>query len=146
MHKQTVEVVRYSVLVNNQEYIVTEADPSGFSPGSMGAANIIESKILINDTMTEQQKMATLVHEVTHIIACHNALSCEDSEQEVSVLANGVYDFIVNNPEVVLNMLSLYHDLGEFGMSEVGYDDDDDDNAPAVSGEMGFKIDCTCTK
>lgn len=141
MHKQTVEVVRYPIVLNNQEYIVTEADPSGFSPGSMGAANIVESKILINDTMTEQQKMATLVHEVTHVIANQNALSCSDSEQEVAVLANGIYDFIVNNPDVILNILSLYHDLEEFGLCNVEEEWDDDDE----KREIGFATNaCQC--
>ena len=141
MHKQTVEVVRYPIVLNNQEYIVTEADPSGFSPGSMGAANIVESKILINDTMTEQQKMSTLVHECIHVIANQNALSCEESEQEVAVLANGVYDFIVNNPEVVLNMLSLYHDLESFGLCNVEDEWDDEEE----TREMGFATNrCAC--
>ena len=141
MNKQTVEVVRYPIRLNNQEYIVTEADPSGFSPGSMGAANIIESKILINDTMTEQQKMATLVHEAIHIIANQNALSCEESEQEVSVLANGIYDMIVNNPEVILNMLSLYHDLEQFGLCDVEQEWDDEEEV-FEKGEIGFKPGC----
>ena len=119
MQKKTIEVIQYPVYLNNQEYIVTESDPSGFSSGHMGAANIVESKILINETMTEQQKMATLVHEVTHIIACQNALSCSESEQEVAVLANGIYDFIINNPEVVLNMLSLYTDIESYIMDNI---------------------------
>lgn len=132
MHKKTIEVVQYPMFLNNQEYLVTEADPSGFSGGSMGAANIIENKILINETMTETQKAATLIHEAMHVIACQNALDCANSEKEIAVLANGVYDMIVNNPEVMLGILSLHHDLSEFEMVE----EDADGNIDEVDGQV----------
>ena len=108
------DVCGYSIVVGNQEYDVCEVDPNGWNQTSMGAVNIIESKILINEKMNSTQKAATLVHEVIHVIADQNATAVAESEQDVTVIANGVYDFIISNPEVVLGMLSLYHDLSEF--------------------------------
>lgn len=140
MNKQTVEVVAYPVLVGNQVYEVREADPLGWNQGSMGCVNIIESKILINENMVETQKASTLTHEILHIIADQNSLDWAGSEQDVTIVANGVYDFIVNNPEVILNMISLYHDLEEFGLCSVE-DEWDDEEETSEKGVVGFKSD-----
>jgi len=145
MQKQTIEVVSYPILVGNQEYEVREADPLGWNQGSMGCVNIIESKILINENMNDTQKASTLMHEIIHIIADQNSLECACSEQEVTILANGVYDFIVNNPAVILDMLSLYHDFNEFGLTNVDevWDDDEED---ALNGAVPMGFDTkTCT-
>lgn len=130
MNKQTVEVVSYPVLVGNQVYEVREADPLGWNQGSMGCVNIIESKILINENMVETQKASTLTHEALHIIADQNSLDWAGSEQDVTIIANGVFDFIVNNPEIIIWMLSLYHDLEDFGLCNVEdeWDDIDDES------------------
>lgn len=128
MQKQTVEVVAYPILVGNQLYEVREADPLGWNQGSMGCVNVIESKILINENMVETQKASTLVHEVMHIITDQNSLDCAHSEQDVTIIANGVFDFIVNNPDVVLHIISLYHDLEEFGLCNVEDEWDDEES------------------
>lgn len=141
MNKQTVEVVAYPVLVGNQLYEVREADPLGWNQGSMGCVNIIESKILINENMVETQKASTLTHEVLHIIADQNSLDWAGSEQDVTIVANGVYDFIVNNPDIILHIIGLYHDLEEFGLCSVE-DEWDDEEEVAENGVMGFKPEC----
>ena len=140
MQKQTIEVVSYPILVGNQEYEVREADPLGWNQGSMGCVNIIESKILINENMNDTQKASTLTHEALHIIADQNSLDCANSEQDITILANGVFDFIVNNPAVILDMLSLYHDFSDFGLVRVDdeWDDKEESEEDCKTKAVGF--------
>jgi hypothetical protein len=61
----------------------------------MGAYNVGMSKIVIDNSMSPETKEATLVHEIIHAIDKANALGF--SEQEVSVIATGVYSFLRDN-------------------------------------------------
>lgn len=78
---------------------VEYSDPSLWSEGALGRAYILESKIIINDTLKDDLKLLTLIHEVTHLIS--NLQGVELDETQVTALSHGFYSFIKNNLEIL---------------------------------------------
>lgn len=73
--------------------------------GDLGAYRDEESEIYINTTKPKREILNTLLHETLHAI-CHNyglreSMECKEEEKLVSVLANGLTQTFVTNPELL---------------------------------------------
>jgi hypothetical protein len=83
--------VLHGVSISIEEFVPRPWD----ADEPMGAYNVGLSKIVIDNSMSPETKEATLIHEIIHAIDKANALGF--SEQEVSVIATGVYSFLKDN-------------------------------------------------
>ena len=89
-------IQRGSCILNGVPISIEEFAPRPWDDSEpMGAYNVGMSKIVIDSSMSPETKEATLVHEIIHAIDKANALGF--SEQEVSVIATGVYSFLKDN-------------------------------------------------
>lgn len=74
--------------------------------GKMAYTNNHMATIRVRSTMAESVKRTTIMHEVIHALCCINDLAIDNSETQVSVLANGVLMFLRDNPEMARRLLA----------------------------------------
>lgn len=115
---------RYPIFLQNQQFEVIDSDPDDWTYEGMGRANSIRLRILVRADMPPTQKLAVTVHEVVHMMADANSLSFASDEKEVSVLANCVFDFIVNNPHFIELIYAVYQPGGSDSEGEGGSGDE----------------------
>ncbi len=91
--KKTIKILSHEVkLIKNS--------PGNWADGALGRAYIKDGEILLNLDQSEDSMRSTFVHEVTHYIA--DLLSIEMSEQQVDGIAMGMFTFLKDNKEIVL--------------------------------------------
>lgn len=87
------------VKIGGFEYIVeTKETPSLDGAVCFGTHSFNELKIELSNKYPTQVQECTLIHECLHAIAYLHGVGLKESE--VSILANGIYAFIQDNPEI----------------------------------------------
>lgn len=115
---------RYPIFLQNQQFEVIDSDPDDWTWDGMGRSNPMRLRILIRADMPLTQKLAVTVHEVVHMMADANALSFAGDEKEVSIMANCVFDFIVNNPHFIELLFAVYQSGGSGDEGDGGSGDE----------------------
>ena len=80
-------------------------DPGEWVDNGMGRSLLKDGKILVNSSMPDDTQLWTIVHESLHHIDDMNGLDL--SEQVISTMATGVFDFIKQNPEIIKGIIDL---------------------------------------
>lgn len=85
------------------EFAIVEENAVGWAPHVLGVADIIESRILLREGLQKDMRDQTLVHEVIHLIADITGVPL--SEDQTRQMTAGVYSFMVNNPELMMDII-----------------------------------------
>ena len=88
-----------TIKILSQKVEVKESNPQGWSDNGMGRGSTKDNLILINESMPNDAKLNTLLHEIIHMIAAMSAI--ELTETTISVLTNVLFSFIRENKQVV---------------------------------------------
>ena len=81
------------------------SNPDLWSDGGLGRACLKASKISLNDNLSTDLTLSTLLHECIHIIS--NMMDLELSESQVSGVGNGIFTIIKDNHEYIKELVSL---------------------------------------
>ena len=84
------EVIYQDVVLNDGEEVLAKV-------------NVDNQKIYICNSLTKQMKENAILHETIHII--NREYGLPDIEEHVNCTANGLYAFIKDNPDLILQML-----------------------------------------
>jgi hypothetical protein len=79
----------------SHEFKVTFDNGGVWSSDGMGRASLKSQTIHIDDTMPDDTKKTTLIHEVLHILSDMNHLGL--TEEQVSSLSIGLYSVMKSN-------------------------------------------------
>jgi len=80
-------------------------DPGLWSDSGLGRASLLKAKIQVNNALSTDVMMSTLLHECMHLVSDIGDL--ELSEAQVSGVANGVFSIIKDNPDLVKELVTL---------------------------------------
>lgn len=90
-----------SIVILSQRYQLIENDPADWTDGGMGRSNQVQGRITLRTGMPEDIWLATLSHEVIHLMAdMSNLEAFTKDEVAVSTVANGLLDFLRQNPQI----------------------------------------------
>lgn len=89
-----------SIYISDHRYEVSEVEPGMWNQSGLGRSNIHTGKIELKESLPEDVKMSTLLHEVVHQIFDLYDLPAKD-ETMISVISNEMRSFIMKNPEII---------------------------------------------
>lgn len=96
----------YQLKVSNINQSVHYVDGQ-YCTNNMGRWEELQSKIFINDAMTDEVKFQTILHEICHVFFRFSSLKDGDDEERI---VNGIsvqlYDFIINNREFIVDLIN----------------------------------------
>lgn len=88
-----------SVKVLYKEYMIEQQENLHSEDGELyGQIHFDAEKILLNSGSSEEQKMATLIHEIVHGLDAMYSIGLK--EKQVEKLGNAVYMVIKDNPQI----------------------------------------------
>lgn len=88
-----------SIILHGQRIEVKFCSPEDWKPRGLGLCNGATARITIKDNLPPDQQAAILLHETIHMIGDMNGLD-EVPEVTVAVLANSIFGFLRDNPQV----------------------------------------------
>lgn len=95
----------YPVRICGQMVQITEDDPGDWQEEGMGRCRLSKGRISLCPDMPEDIKMATMLHEIIHMMADMNSLSFLKDETGTSVLANSLLAFMKDNPDLIKRII-----------------------------------------
>jgi hypothetical protein len=100
MHKGELAMLPSKVKICGIDYEVFEAEPRQANERGdilMGEITYHEATIYINDSINEQLKNSTFLHEVVHGILYHMGSEMNDNEKFVEGFASGLHQVFRDN-------------------------------------------------
>ena len=96
----------YQLNINNIKQNVHYFDGQ-YCSSNMGKWEELQSKIFISDSLTDEVKFQTILHEVCHVFFKNSGLrDGDDEERIVQGLSVQLYDFIINNREFIVDLIN----------------------------------------
>lgn len=96
----------YQLKINSITQTVNYFDGQ-YCTNNMGKWEELKSQIFISDSLTDEVKFQTIIHELCHVFFRNSGLrDGDDEERIVQGMSVQMYDFIINNREFIVDLIN----------------------------------------